>query len=237
MTFINCKSSFNWQYPFLPPLSPPLCLSVCLLGGGFSLMLWWPYKGSFSGARFFSAFFLNSKASELPNKAHIGNNMPPAALVLYSKMIVRQRAGGLHGPLTVKLHESRWRNPFLYASVRDWIRRIMRALLENVKSSTYVTLPYDRTPLVQWASEHELYWSVKWDWPFDSWRQLSNSRIMYVESAIHGLLLWPPSPSSLYIWLTLFNRVGTMHRKPLKPSEKTKLDLRDMAKQTNQNDV
>lgn len=46
----------------------------------------------FSGAGLFSAD-LNSKASELPNKAHIGNSMSLAGLVVYSKMItVRQRA-------------------------------------------------------------------------------------------------------------------------------------------------
>lgn len=71
-------------------LLPPSLLRLLL--GGFSLVLRWPYKGPFSWAGLFSAD-LNSEASELPNKAHIGNSMSSAGFVVYCKMITGRQRG------------------------------------------------------------------------------------------------------------------------------------------------
>lgn len=77
------------QNVIVAPTPPSISLSLALLGV-FSLVLWWPYMGPFSGAQLFSEV-LNSRANELPNKAHIGNSMSLAGLVVYNKMITAQQ--------------------------------------------------------------------------------------------------------------------------------------------------
>lgn len=116
------KSVLNWQHPFFSHVFSPsisLSLSPSLLGV-FSLVLWWPYMGPFSGARLFPAV-LNSKTNELPNKAHIGNSMSLAGLVVYSKMITaRQKAWKGTGALTIMLHMGLWWHSILTAN-RQWL--------------------------------------------------------------------------------------------------------------------
>lgn len=96
---VICASWAQWidvkLTAFILPLSLPFPVSLSrALFAVFGLVLWWPYMDPFYGAQLFSAV-LNSTENELPNKAHIGNSMSPAGLVIYSKMItVRQWAWG-----------------------------------------------------------------------------------------------------------------------------------------------
>lgn len=88
---IALLTNIHFFHVLLPPLLP-LSLSLC---SESSVSCCDDHiRAPFSGARLFSAA-LNSKANELPNKAHIGNSMSPVGPVVYSNMITaRQRAWG-----------------------------------------------------------------------------------------------------------------------------------------------